>query len=154
MSESTNILIDDKYQVQFLEKTSDNTDVIEVKLEMLVETATYLKMNKDTQFNVLFSVSGVEKPESLEVVYHLFSTVFNKKLVLKVILNKNTPELPSIRQVYSAADWHEREAYDLFGIIFKDHPNLERILLPKDWKGHPLRKNYVNDDERLGWNER
>ena len=154
MSETTHIVIDERYQVKFLEKTSDGLEVIQVKPELLVETATYLKMNKDTQFNVLFSVSGVDRPDHFEVVYHLFSTVFSKNLILKAVLNKNNPEIDSLSGVYSAANWHERETYDLFGIKFLNHPNLERILLPNDWKGHPLRKDYVNDDERLVWNAR
>jgi len=154
MSETTNLVIDKKYQVKFLEKTADNIEVIEVKPEMLVETAAYLKMNKNTQFNVVISVSGVDKPDFFEVVYHLFSTVFSKKLILKAFLDKNNPEIDSLCEIYPAANWHERETYDLFGIKFMNHPNLERILLPNDWKGHPLRKDYVNDDERLSWNER
>lgn len=154
MSETTNIVIDQKYGVKFLDKTSDNVEVIQVKPDMLVETATYLKMNKDTQFDVLFSVSGVDKVGHFEVVYHLYSTVFNKKLILKAILNKNCSEIESLCEVYSAADWHERETYDLFGINFLNHPNLERLLLPNDWKGYPLRKDYANNDERLSWNQR
>lgn len=153
MSES-NLAIDQKYGVKFLDKTSDNVDVIEVKPDRLFETATYLKMNKDTCFDVLFSVSGVDRPRHFEVVYHLYSTVLAKKLILKVILNKNCPEVESLTGVYYAADWHERETYDLFGIKFLNHPNLERILLPNDWKGNPLRKDYVNNDERLSWNQR
>ncbi len=154
MPEAMNLVIDEKYGVKFLDKTSDNVEVIEVKPDMLVETTTYLKMNKDTRFDVLLSVSGVDKSPYFEVVYHLYSTVFNKKLILKAVLNKNCPEIESISSVYSAANWHERETYDLFGINFQNHPDLERILLPGDWKGHPLRKDYVNNDERLSWNER
>ena len=154
MSEATHIVIDEKYQVKFLEKTSDGVEVIQVKPELLVETAAYLKINEDTRFDVLFSVSGVDRPDCFEVVYHMFSTIFSKKLVLKAVLNKNNPEIESLSGIYSAANWHERETYDLFGIKFLNHPNLERILLPNDWKGHPLRKDYVNDDERLVWNER
>jgi len=153
MSESS-IAIDQKYGVKFLDRTSDNIEVVQVKPDMLVETVTYLKMNKDTQFDVLYSVSGVDKDGCFEVVYHLFSTIFSKNLVLKVIITKNCPDVPSLTGVYSAADWHERETYDLFGINFLNHPNPERLLLPNDWKGHPLRKDYVNDDERLSWNAR
>lgn len=150
----SNLVIDDKYEVKFLEKTSDDIEVLEVKPEMLVETATYLKMNKNTQFDVLLSVSGVDRQEHFEVVYHLFSTTFSKKLILKSVLNRTSPETVSLCEVYSAANWHERETYDLFGINFTGHPNMERLLMPNDWKGHPLRKDYVNDDERLSWNER
>ena len=155
MSEtSNNIVIDEKFEVKHLDKTSDDTEVIDVSKEKLVEFATYLKMHVNTQFNMLLSVSGVDKTDCFEVVYHLFSTVFNKKLILKVKLDKKNPNVESLSGLYSAADWHERETYDLLGINFNNHPNLERILLPKDWIGHPLRKDYVNKDQRLSWNER
>ncbi|MFH0702311.1 MAG: NADH-quinone oxidoreductase subunit C [bacterium] len=125
-----------------------------IEPEKLLETVTFLKINPETQFDLLLSVSGVDNPENFEVVYHLYSTKFNYKIVLKTQLSKNNPEIDSLTGVFSAADWHERETYDLFGIKFKNHPNLKRILLPDDWKGHPLRKDYKMDDERLIWNER
>ena len=149
-----NIIIDEKFEVKHLDKTSDDIEVIDVSKNKLIELATYLKMHINTQFNMLLSVSGVDKADCFEVVYHLYSTVFNKKLILKVRLDKENPAVESLNGLYSAADWHERETYDLLGINFNNHPNLERILLPKDWIGHPLRKDYVNNDERLSWNER
>ncbi|HBG48271.1 MAG TPA: hypothetical protein DDW90_01930 [Cyanobacteria bacterium UBA9971] len=149
-----NIIIDEKFEVKHLDKTSDDIEVIDVSKNKLIELATYLKMHINTQFNMLLSVSGVDKADCFEVVYHLYSTVFNKKLILKVRLDKENPAVESLNGLYSAADWHERETYDLLGINFNNHPNLERILLPKDWIGHPLRKDYVNNDKRLSWNER
>ena len=149
-----NIVIDEKFEVKHLDKTSDDIEVIDVSKNKLIELATYLKMHINTQFNMLLSVSGVDRVDYFEVVYHLYSTVFNKKLILKVRLDKENPAVESLNGLYSAADWHERETYDLLGINFNNHPNLERILLPKDWIGHPLRKDYVNNDERLSWNER
>jgi len=149
-----NIIIDEKFEVKHLDKTSDDIEVIDVSKNKLIELATYLKMHINTQFNMLLSVSGVDRVDYFEVVYHLYSTVFNKKLILKVRLDKENPAVESLNGLYSAADWHERETYDLLGINFNNHPNLERILLPKDWIGHPLRKDYVNNDERLSWNER
>lgn len=149
-----NIIIDEKFEVKHLDKTSDDIEVIDVSKDKLIELATYLKMHINTQFNMLLSVSGVDRVDCFEVVYHLFSTVFNKNLILKVRLAKENPAVESLYGLYSAADWHERETYDLLGINFNNHPNLERILLPKDWIGHPLRKDYVNKDKRLSWNER
>jgi NADH-quinone oxidoreductase subunit C len=85
----------------------------------------------------------------MEVVYHLWSVPHRTTLVLKVILPRwkndregDLPEVPSVRGVWSTADWHEREVYDLSGVMFTGHPALRRILCPEDWVGHPLRKDY------------
>ena len=137
-----------------IEKTADNIEVIKVKPDMIVKMAAKLKISDNTRFDVLFSICGTDKLEYFEIIYHLFSTVFNEKLILKVLLDKNNPEIDSLSGIYSAANWHERETFDLLGIKFNNHPELERILLPKDWVGYPLRKNYVNNDERLSWNNR
>lgn len=123
-------------------------EIMEISKDNLVETVIRLK------YDILLSVSGVDNPDCFEVVYHLFSTITNKSLLLKAKLDKENPNIDTLSKIYAAADWHERETYDLFGIIFNNHSNLERILLPKDWIGHPLRKDYVNKDERLSWNKR
>ena len=135
-------------------KTAKGFDILEVSKENLLETVENLKTDVNAQFDVLISVSGVDKSECFEVVYHLFSSITNKNIVLKVKLDKKNPVVDTLSNVFSAANWHERETYDLFGIEFNGHPNLERILLPKDWIGHPLRKDYVEKDERLSWNKR
>ena len=155
MSESyNNILIDEKYDVKHLDNTSDGIEVVNVSKDKLIELVTYLKMHVNTQFDMLLSVCGVDRPDYFVVVYHLFSTVFKKKLIIKVKLDKQNPLVESLCGLYSAANWHERETYDLLGINFNNHPDMERILLPKDWIGHPLRKDYINNDKRLSWNER
>ena len=123
---------------------------LEIKSENLIETVTSLK----NEYDMLISVSGLDKLENYEVVYHFYSSISHKKLIVKTALSKSNPEIESLSGLYSAANWHERETADLLGIIFKNHPNLERILLPNDWKGFPLRKNYINNDERLTWNNR
>jgi NADH-quinone oxidoreductase subunit C len=76
------------------------------------------------------------------VVYHLASVVHNHKIVLKAICTKENPHVQSVADVWGTANWHEREAFDLIGIVFDGHPDLRRILLPYDWEGHPLRKDY------------
>lgn len=152
-----NILTDGKYQVnqvKALEQTADGTEVIAVAADSLVEVACFLKENTETSFDVLLSVYGTDKIEHFEVVYHLYSTKHNNSLLLKVALEKSNPQVESLACVHESANWHERETYDLFGVEFLNHPNMERLLLPSGWKGHPLRKDYVNDDERLVWNER
>jgi NADH-quinone oxidoreductase subunit C len=81
----------------------------------------------------------------MEILYHLYSIPFNQSLVLKVILPRGNPEIESISSVWKSANWLEREVYDMFGVIFNNHPDLRRILMPADWKGFPLRKDYHHE---------
>jgi len=136
------------------DKFSDGQIVCEVPKDKLVEFVAYLKSKANYRFDMLVSVSGVDKQDCFEVVYHLYSTIFNKKIVVKVKLEKDKPLVESLCTLYAAANWHERETFDLFGIQFSNHPEMERLLMPKDWIGHPLRKDYVLNDPRLSWNER
>ena len=82
----------------------------------------------------------------MEVVYHLFSYEHRHKFVLKVHLPREGAHVPTVEGTWAVANWHEREAYDLFGIVFDGHSDLRRILLPDDWVGHPLRKDWVDPD--------
>ncbi|HUQ71159.1 MAG TPA: NADH-quinone oxidoreductase subunit C [Planctomycetaceae bacterium] len=134
---------------------------IEVAPAAIREVCEYLRDDAETEFDTINDLCGVDCLETdakkknpvephVEVVYHLYS--YSKKHFgkLKVKLPRwqdgvagQLPSLPSVASVWSVADWHEREAYDLVGIQFDDHPNLKRILCPEDWEGHPLRKDYV-----------
>jgi NADH-quinone oxidoreductase subunit C len=92
---------------------------------------------------------------TLEVVYQLYSIPENLHLALRVVLPRNAegqppPQLPSVAHIWRTAEWHEREVYDLFGIEFAHHPDLRRILLPADWQGHPLRKDYAEQEKYHG----
>ena len=135
---------------------------IEVSPDGLLEVCTYLRDEPDLRFNFLNCISAVDYFEAdpkkaaktgwqphLEVVYHLWSVPNRVSLVLKVMLPRwkdgvegELPEVPSVACVWSTADWHEREVYDLSGVFFAGHPNLRRILCPEDWVGYPLRKDY------------
>ncbi len=85
---------------------------------------------------------GPEEEPRFEVNYHLFSTTHYSRLRLKVLLSEDDPKVPTVTTLWKTADWHERETYDLFGILFDGHPDLRRILLPSDFDGHALRKDY------------
>lgn len=120
-----------------------------VKPSILVELCLWLRDHKYYYFDFLSNITAVDYyPENkFALVYHLSSIPFQKQLTLKVILENdrsldNLPEIMSISSVWRTADWHEREAFDLMGIYFNDHPDLRRILLPDDWEGYPLRKDY------------
>ncbi len=105
-----------------------------------------LKLRDEFDFNLLADLCGSdlgpEEAPRFEVNYHLFSTVHHKRLRLKVLLDEEKPEIASVTEVWKTANWHERETFDLLGIIFEGHPDLRRILLPSDFDGHALRKDY------------
>ena len=113
----------------------------------------FLRDSSDLQFDSLMNLSGVDEPKAglLSVYYHLESTKLKHKITLKVSTDRNKPEVTTVTEVWKGADWHEREAYDMFGIIFLNHPDLRRILMPYDWDaGYPLRKDYENPEFYLG----
>ncbi|MFC1525087.1 NADH-quinone oxidoreductase subunit C, partial [Planctomycetota bacterium] len=116
--------------------------------DLLAVVAT-LKTAKELSFDALMCLSGVDYPNlpdgkvgNFGVVYHLFSMQHRHKLVLRVELPKDNPSVASVANIWQTANWFEREAYDLYGIKFDGHPNLTRILMPDDWEGHPMRKDY------------
>ncbi len=104
-----------------------------------------LKSNPQTAFDFLFCLTGVDWPQHMEVVYHLKSTSYNHQLVIKgKISSRENPEIDTVSDIWRTAEFHEREAFDLFGITFRNHPDLRRLLLTDDWVGYPLRKDYVD----------
>ena len=124
---------------------------VSVPLSKLCSLARQLSEKDEAQFDFLFNLSGVDYGQDLGVVYHLFSTKHNHKIAIKVILDKNNPSLLSVEGVWKSANWHEREAWDMFGIKFEGHSNLIRILSPYDWEGYPLRKDYKTPEYYHGF---
>jgi NADH-quinone oxidoreductase subunit C len=117
-----------------------------VPREGIVDACTFLKTAPGLEFNFLADLCGFDRgPEEdprFEVNYHLFSTTKHHRVRLKVVLSEDDLHVGTVSGVWRTANWHERETYDLFGIIFDDHPDLRRILLPDDWQGHALRKDF------------
>lgn len=117
-----------------------------VPREHILETCQYVKTDPEFQLDFLADICGAdrgtEEEPRFEVSYHLFSTKQYHRLRLKVLLNENDTHLQTVTGVWRTANWHERETYDLFGVIFDGHPDLRRILLPDDWEGHALRKDF------------
>jgi NADH/F420H2 dehydrogenase subunit C len=120
--------------------------VFQVPREEILEVCRWLRDNPEFDLAYLAFVSAIDWPDRLEVVYQLGSLTKNHELTLKVPLPKADARIPSVVELWPGADWHERETYDLFGIVFDGHPNLRRIMMSADWKGHPLRKDYVYED--------
>lgn len=114
--------------------------------EKMLDLARPLRDDAQLRFEHCASVSGVHYPEEkgaeLHSVYHFQSMTHNRRLRIEAACPDDDPHLPSIVSVYPAADWHERETWDMYGIVFDGHPALTRILMPDDWPGHPQRKDY------------
>ena len=119
---------------------------IVVPAEHIVAACSYFKTNAEGRFDFLADLCGVDRgPEEeprFEVNYHLFSTTIHHRLRLKVVVNEDDAHVPTVTGVWRTANWHERETFDLMGVIFDGHPDLRRILLPDDWQGHALRKDF------------
>jgi len=114
-----------------------------VPAERVYALLSELKSNPQTSFDYLFCLTGVDWPQHMEVVYHLKSTNFNHMVVVKAkISSRENPQIETVCPLWRTAEFHEREIFDLYGIIFKNHPDLRRLLLTDDWVGYPMRKDY------------
>jgi len=117
-----------------------------VRRDDLPFVAQMLRDDEALRFEFCSGVSGVNYPEDtgreLHAVYHLLSMTYNRRIRLEVSCPDGDPRIPSLVSIYPTNDWHERETYDMFGIVFEGHPALTRILMPDDWPGHPQRKDY------------
>ena len=135
------------------ENTSFAQPQLTVRIELLKDICFFLRDDERFFFDQLSCLTALDNgpvKNSMEVICHLYSIPFHTFFVLKVETGRGTetelPKVPSIAEVWRTADWHEREAYDLFGIEFTGHPDLRRILLPADWVGFPLRKDYTEQE--------
>ena len=119
---------------------------LHVKAARLFEFAKVLRDTPTLRFEVCLGVNGVhypsDKDRELHCVYPLLSMTFNRRIRLEVSVPDSNPHLPSLVELWGGNNWHERETFDMFGIIFDGHPGLTRILMPDDWIGHPQRKDY------------
>jgi NADH-quinone oxidoreductase subunit C len=155
--------LEQKFGGQIKQKKLDTQDpFFVVEPGDLLDVCRYLRDDPALRFDLLNCVTGVDyfEPDAkkapkagfephLEVVYHLSSFAHHHRIVLKVMLPRwkddkagELPEIPSVAHIWRTADWHERETYEMYGVLFTGHPDLRRILLSEDWIGYPLRKDY------------
>jgi len=118
--------------------------------EAFHEICRFLRDDSALQFDFLRLISAVDWTDRFSSVYHLYSYGLDHEAVVKVDLARENPRVASVADLWPTADWHEREAYDLMGIIYEGHPNLSRMFMPDDWEGHPLRKDYEQPKEYHG----
>ena len=122
---------------------------IQIAPTAIADVCQFLAETDTLAFDSLMCLSGVDlgvKEENFSIVYHLYGMQHRHTVVLKTSVPKTDAHLPTVSHIWKTADWHEREAYDLYGILFEGHTDLRRILLPDDWEGYPLRKDYQEPD--------
>lgn len=135
-----------------------NETTVVLRTEDLVRVCRFLRDEPDLAFDFLSDLTGVDRLKlpgnspRFEVVYHLHSLQYKRRLRLKVRVDESET-VPTLTGVWETANWHEREVYDLFGVPFQGHPDLRRILMPDDWEGHPLRKDYPVEASPKWWEE-
>ncbi|MBF0338191.1 MAG: NADH-quinone oxidoreductase subunit C [Nitrospirae bacterium] len=126
-----------------------------LKRTRIVDIARYLHDAPQYSFDYLKDLCGVDymdiKVPRFEVVYHLYSVRHRHMLRLNVQVSENAPDIDSVVDIWTGANWHERECYDMYGIVFNNHPDLRRILMPEDWEGHPQRKDYPTAGPEEEW---
>jgi NADH-quinone oxidoreductase subunit C len=125
---------------------------IRVEPAAIVEVCGFLHDEPDLQFDSLSNETGVDYKAkgAIEIVYHLYSYPLRHSIVLKVDAPRDNPAVPTVETVWKAANWLEREIYDLLGVTFTGHSDLRRLLMPEDWIGYPLRKDFVEPEEYHG----
>ncbi len=123
-----------------------------VDAEDWLSVCRYLSRSAELEFDFLRSMAGTDFPEldAIEVVCHLYSYKNKQDFVIKTRAQKAKPQLDSLSKIWPAANWYEREIFDLLGVHFDEHPDLRRILLPEDWVGHPLLKDYTQQESYKG----
>jgi len=121
-----------------------------VSADAIAGICAFLRDDPAARFDYLMSLTAVDWTDRFEVVYHLYSIPMKHYLTLKVKTDRDNPVVPSVCTVWKAADWQEREVYDMFGIRVEGHRHLARILLEDDWEGFPLRKDYAADSAVSG----
>jgi len=124
--------------------------MLEIAAERIVSACRYLKAEQNfARLSTIAAVDWYPEEPRFEVVYHLHSPERNERLRLKCRVAGEDPEIDSVTAIWRGANWYERETFDLFGIRFRNHPDLRRIMLPEDWEGYPLRKDYPVTGNRV-----
>ena len=139
-----------------IQKTSEFRSMLSIYVEpgAIVDVAAFLRDDPELSYNFLENLCGVDylgRTPRFEVVYHLLSFKNHHHISLKVGLPEKNPAVPTLTDLWATANWQERETYDLFGITFTGHPGLQRILMPEDWEGHPLRKDVPLGGEEVAF---
>lgn len=140
---------EDVIESAFINRPNNHLPTLIATSTHWLELARFLKEEELLSFDYLRNLSGVDYEEHMEVVYHLYSFPHQHELCVRVKTDREQPSVPSTTSIWAGANWNEREVFDLLGIDFPGHPNLKRIMMPDDWVGHPLRKDYEPLDKDI-----
>jgi NADH-quinone oxidoreductase subunit C len=133
---------DDVVEQAYINEMDGHRPYLVIKNDRWRETATVLRDHAELKCDYLRNLSGVDQETHMEVAYYLLSLASKREYAVKVKTDRDNPRIPSVTPIWDTANWNEREVYDLYGIDFPGHPDLRRIMMPDDWVGHPLRKDY------------
>jgi len=136
-------------EASYINELAKEVPTLVIKNENWHDVAKFLKENDELSFDYLSNLHGVDYEDRMEVYYHFYSYKNRQNLAVKVKTDREQPTVASVMNIWSGANWNERETYDLLGIYFPGHGELRRIMLPEEWVGHPLRKDYVPFDEEV-----
>lgn len=136
-------------EAAMINELDDHLPTLVIKAEHWIKSARWLKSNPELGLTYLRNLSGVDLESHMEVVYHLYALEQRQEVCVKVKTNREQPSVPSVTPIWAGANWNEREVFDLLGIDFPGHPDLRRIMMPDDWVGHPLRKDYEQLDPEV-----
>jgi NADH-quinone oxidoreductase subunit C len=158
MNNIKDILVEKFGEAIILEEITGLMPILKVPVEEIARIGAFLKTNERCFFDCLSCITGIDNgPETktMEVLYVLYSIPYGHKLTLKIIFERNAsenilPKVPSLSSIWHSANWDEREIFDLLGIEFVGHPDMRRILMPDDWEGYPLRKDYQHQETYHG----
>lgn len=151
-------LLTDQFGSDIQSNTQNLQPYLALPANRFVELCQFLRDDDRLFFDLLACITAIDNgptADTMDVIYNLTSIPYEHDLMLKVVIPRNTqssvlPSLSSVAHIWRTADWHEREAFDLVGIHFENHPDLRRILLPADWPGHPLRMDYQEPEQYHG----
>lgn len=151
------LLLEKEIGAQYILSLDENATPVAIVLDAskLSQICELLRDNDQTFFDLLSCVTAIDNGEeanTMELIYNLYSIPLENSLMLKTTISRQDPKIDSVSALWQTANWHEREIFDLFGITFEDHPDLRRILMPADWKGFPMRKDYTEPSSYRGIN--
>jgi NADH-quinone oxidoreductase subunit C len=158
MTEIKDLLIKEFGEAIILDEVPGLMPIIKVPSTEISKIADFLKNNENCYFDSLSCITGIDngpEKDTMELMYVLNSIPFGHKITLQCVISRNTaggdmPTIPTVSNVWHSANWDEREIFDLLGIEFIGHPNMRRILMPEDWLGYPLRKDYLQQETYHG----